>query len=396
MGSENNIDHTQIRIQKIKVKDLYKFACQVLSKAKKNDIVPIARHRALAYANNPYADENDIGLLVVYMGEKCLGYLGIMPGLLKVGDRFSKVHWFSTWYVPFEFRATSVGGMLIMNALSLKYDLVITGISKAAERVLRALGLREVTPLVYYVIEINRLALVFSLLQKVLSKTGVKPALTNVIFRIPERIFCSSVKKILYNALFYYYKGCMKEISYKEVTRIDDGSIEQRRYNASSKEFYRGTDIVNWMLQYKWIPESDKAEGVNLNYYFFNVRDISKFIALKVCSSNGGDYKGFLVLSVTSENLKTVLKVLDFHFFNHADYKYVLSLALKHARVYLADYIEFPVSLGTYIKGGILTKFLLRKKKRIYFCHPKDKNGFLATSLNDINLNYCDGDTAFT
>jgi hypothetical protein len=389
-------DDKQIRLQKIKVKDLYKFACQVVSKAKKNDVIPITKGRAVAYANNPHADENDIGLLVVYMGEKCLGYLGIMPGLLKAGDRFSKVHWFSGWYVPPEFRVTSIGGVLLMNAFSLKYDLVITGLSRIAQRVLRSLGLHEIAPLAYCVLEINRLALLFSLAQKALRKIGIKPTLTDVIFRIPERIFCSPIKKILYNMLFYYHKGGMEEISYKEVSKVGNGPIEQAKYNAASTEFYRGTEVVNWMLQDKWMPELEKAEEADLNYYFFNARDISKFIALEVYSPDRRDYKGFLVLSVTSEGLKTVLKVLDFHFFNYADYKYILPLALKYAKIYLSDYIEFPASLGVYIKGGILTKFLFQKKKRIYFCHPKDKNSLMAVSLNDIKLNYCDGDTAFT
>jgi hypothetical protein len=388
----------KIKIEKIKAKDLYKFTCQTLSRAKASDVVPITKHRALSHTNNPCADENDIALLVAYIEDKCAGYLGIMPGLLRIGDRFSKVHWFSTWYVPPEFRASSVGGMLIVNALSLKYDIIITGINRAAERVFRNLGLHELTPVEYYVIDINRinpLILILRLSQKILSKIEIKSGITNV-FRTPERIFSPLIRKILYNILYSHYKEYIEEICYKEVDKINKDSIGQVGYNATATEFYRGIDIINWMLRYKWILEPDQAEVSNLNYNFGNIQDVFKFITLKIYSSNGKNYKGFLVLSISSKNSETVLKVLDFHFSNQTDYKYVLSLALKYARAYPADYIKFPKSLSVYIKGGILTKFLLRKKNRIYFYHPKDRNSPLAISAKDINLNYCDGDTAFT
>ncbi len=182
----------KIRIERIKVKDLHEFACRTVSRTKENDVIPITKHRALAHTNNPYADENDIGLLVAYIGNQCIGYLGLMPGLLKEGDKFSKVHWFSTWFVPPEFRKTSVGLLLMMNALSLKYDLIATGISNETERICRGLGFHELGPLDYYVINVDRmnfLALTFRLLRNILSKIRIKSKITDAIIRASERIF---------------------------------------------------------------------------------------------------------------------------------------------------------------------------------------------------------------
>jgi hypothetical protein len=140
-------------------------------------ILPIGKPRALAYATNPCADENDIGLLVAYLGGQCIGYLGIMPGLLRRGDQFSKIYWLSTWFVPPEFRKTSVGLPLLLNALSLKYDLVVCGMTDEAERVYRGLRFRELGQLKYCIINfeiLNLLGLGLRVLRKILRKLGVQ------------------------------------------------------------------------------------------------------------------------------------------------------------------------------------------------------------------------------
>ncbi|MFQ5823911.1 MAG: hypothetical protein ACE5JB_07645 [bacterium] len=389
----------QIRIEKIRVKELHDFACRILDRTKDNDIIPISKHRALAYSKNPYADDNDIGLLVAYMGNKCIGYLGIMPGLLRTGNKFSKVYWFSTWYVPLEFRKTSVGSLLMMNALSVKYDFLANapGMSREAQRVYRALHFHELGPLDYYMITVERLNwfyVAFRLLQRILNKIGIDFEILDNLTRASVFIF-TPIRRIIYDLLLHNQANQqIKNISYKEVSEIDD-YLMQIKHRANSTGFYRDTDIINWMLKYKWILEPDKIETPKLNYRFAYVQDVFRYIALKVYSPDGKDYKGFMVLSVSSENLKTVLKVLDFCFLNRDDYKYIVSLALKYARTYKATNIVLPGSLATYIKDGVLMKFLLHKEYIFYFCHPKSRNSPLATSLNDIELQFCDGDIPF-
>ncbi len=389
----------RIRIQKIKSRDLYKFACQGLDEVKRDNIIPITKPLALALANNPCAGADDIGLLVAYAGDKCLGYLGLMPGLLKVGNSISKIYWFSSWYVPAKFRATSVGGMLIINALSLRYDIVTTGLSRAAIRVLRGMGLPELRPLEYCVIDIyriNLLSYIFYLLQRILTKIGVKQIITNSAFCLPERFLSFPVKKVIYNVLSFLHKHKGEDISYEEVSALEEKSIEQTQPNINSAKFYRNVDVMNWMLKYNWMPEYDKAEKVDLNYYFFKIRDVAKIVAVKVFAGNEKEYKGFFALSISAERMKRTAKVLDFNMFNKNDYKYIAPIMFEYARKYLADYIELPKDLERYINNNIVERVLLRKKKRVYFCRPKDKNSPLALFRDDITLDYCDGDIAFT
>ncbi len=392
-----SLPEEQIRIRKIRVKALETFALRTREAMKDNDIIPIGKHRALAHQNNPCADENDIGLLTAYLGERCIGYLGIMPGLLRRGDRFSKVHWLSTWYVVPELRKTSVGLQLLLSALSLKYDFVVCAMSYEAERVYRALRFSELGPLNYYVISfdiLNLLSLSFRALRKIVRRLGIKLEIFDKMIRLSTHIY-SPIRNALYDTVIYNGGVHLDRICYEEVRRFH-GDAREKRFDSHSTEFYRGKEIINWMLKYKWTTERDKAEIGDTSYYFAEIRDVMKFISLSVYSCNGKEYRGFLILSFSRANFYSVLKILDFGFHKAEDRKYVVFLALKYARTLAANYVELPESLIKYVKDSFVFRLLLSGKKRIYLSRPKASDSPLATFASDINLNYCDGDTPFT
>jgi hypothetical protein len=387
----------EIRIERIKAKSLYDFSIRLYDSAKKDGIIPIGKRRALAFSKNPYADENDIGLIVAHLGRRYIGYLGIMPGLLRAGNQYLKVHWLSTWFVTPEFRRTSVGLSLLLNALSLKYDFVVCGMSDEAEKVYRALHFRELGPLNYYVLKfylLDPVNLSLRLGRKILRKLGIQCQIPVIIIRL-YRFFWSPIITIFYEIFFRDKKNDIDNVSYLEVSEIPKDSKE-KTYHPTTMEFYRDTRIINWMLKYKWTKESKEIELPDLNYYFAEIRDVFKFISLKVYSSDGKEYKGFMILSFTVDNLDSVLKILDYHFFNTKDYKYIALVAFKYASIYKANLIEFPEELITNIDDSRLLKFLCTRKERIYLIGSKNKDSPLAALFNNIKLNYCDGDTPFT
>ena len=391
------MDPKGVKIEEVNVKDLYTFACQISRQYEDKSIIPITEHRALAQTKNPYADENDVGLLVAYVGKKCIGYIGILPGLLKIEDRFSKVYFPSTLYVTPEYRRYGLGKALVVHSMALNYDLVFTGVSESADRLYRKLNLYELESLDYYLIDFNR-ANIFLLApflwKKILARIGIHSKASDKAVRISGVLF-SPLKNLLYRILLSGQKKRLDKISYREVSKIHEEDLGSKA-DPKSKKFYRNESVINWMLQFKWVGERDEEKLENLNYHFSSAREFFKFLALKVFSSDEKDYKGFLVLSVSSNNLNTVLKLLDFHFSDRADYKYIFSLVVKYARVYQADTIVLPDSLDRYVKGHVLVRFLARKRKRTYFFSPKNNKSPLATQKNKIKLDYCDGDTPFT
>jgi GNAT superfamily N-acetyltransferase len=391
------MDPKEVKIEEVNVKDLYTFACQISRQYEDKSIIPITEHRALAQTKNPYADENDVGLLVAYIGKKCIGYIGILPGLLKIEDRFSKVYFPSTLYVTPEYRRYGIGKVLVLHSMALNYDLVFTGVSESADRLYRKLNLYELESLEYSVIDFNRVNIfLFAslLLKKILKGIGIRSIVSDKAARI-SRVLFSSFKKLLYRIVLSGQEKRLDEISYREVSKIHEEDMRGKD-NAQFIEFHRNASVINWMLQFKWVEKRDEEKLEDLDYYFSSVRESFKFIALKVFSSDEKDSKGFLVLSVSSNNLNTELKLLDFYCSDHADFKYIFSLVLKYARIHNADSIVLPDSLNRYIKSHKFVRLLIRRRKRTYFLYPKNEKSPLATLKNKITLNYCDGDTPFT
>jgi hypothetical protein len=160
--------------------------------------------------------------------------------------------------------------------------------------------------------------------------------------------------------------------------------------------FFRGVEAVNWMLKYPWVVSRSDTITDMPNYYFSGVREIFRYVAIEIRSPGAGLPKGFLVLSISHKKEKTRVKILDFHFNNPADCEIAVYLALKHAKVFLADRIEYPCSLEIYFKKTIGFKKLIKKQRRLYLFYPASSHSPLAVYKGKIAFNYCDADTAFT
>lgn len=384
-----------IRVEKVRVKDLYNFASRRYAEWAEGDLIPIGKQRSLACAHNPYADERDIGLLVAYLGGRCAGYLGIMPGLLRVGERFFKVHWLSTWYVPAHLRRTSVAVQLVLSAFGLGYDLMVTGMSREAEKVYRGLGFKEGKPLSYYVLSLRRcnlLGVALKGLSRIQRMASVEGKLRSEWIDASERLY-APLKRPLYRMLTR--KEELAGILWEETPRVAETSgFGEPRPGAA--QFFRGPEIVDWMLAYRWTVDRERVERADRDYYFAEVRDEFKHIGLKIFSAEGKACRGFLVLSLSRQKRNLVFKVLDFALANRDDHRRAAALVVKYARQCQADEVELPERLADHLRPRPVARALLVRKKRVNLGRPKCATSPLAEALGSIEPDYCDGDTAFT
>jgi len=388
-----------VRIEKIKVKDLYQFACEVSNKLSEGDVVPITKQRALAYANNPYADSDDIGLLVAYIKNRCIGYLGIMPGLLKINARFLKVYWFSTFFVATQLRQRGLGSILVKEAFSLNYDFLATSMSKFSKRVFIRSGMQEFGPLEYYTIDFrlsNPFGLLFRLFRQVLRKLELESHIINSLIMQTDRYYLPFIKNICYWFIARSLKTMddARDYHYEEMNKLKEEDLDKIQNNRPAVEFYRGIDAINWMLEYKWTKKTAEAEPLDYRYLFCELRDIFSFYSLKVYSADRKDYKGFMVLSFSSKSSHSVLKVLDFNISDDAS-KFASYLVLKYASIHRASCIELPNSFFLHTRNLLFLRPLSIKKRRPYLIYPKVKESELINRYKEISLSYCDGDSAF-
>lgn len=360
----------QIKIKEIKLKELPDFACAFFERANPEDIVPISRQRVLAQTHNPCAQPDDVVLLVAFSGDKCIGYHGLLPSLLQHHGRLSKVYWATTFYVSEAFRGRGIGKRLINEVKNYNIDFAVTGMTQGAEKTYLSAGLNVLGPVVFYQLQMEK---VFGF-----------------------KLFYQVVKRFLYRCWLGRQPIDFQGFNYRPVDQIN---MELKRKEVISKPapvFHRDIEMVNWMLKYPWVLSRDAAQGRKENYHFARVRDIFKYIALEIYSQRGNVLKGFLVLSVSHKKGKTAIKILDYDLKDLSGLKVIFNLSLKFAARYLADRIDMPLEFQIYLGSKFFEKYLIKKKKRSYVYYPGSATSPLASFADQIVLNYCDGDTAFT
>lgn len=343
-----------MRIKEVRIRDLYRFACEV-ARGSARGVLPITKQRALSQTKNPYADGREVGLVAAYEGERCVGFSGMMPGLLKHGSRLIKVSWGSAIFVDPESRQSMLGLRLLT-----QWSGLFNGtLSSSLEAVVAPLG-QKIKPVTYY---------------RIHGSTRARNGKTAQEARRTQR------------RLF-------EAIVVRAVPRIDEEETRER-YGADSTVFYRDHRAINWMLRFPWIRELKPGEP-DSRYVFSDARDVFRYEALRVYSARSGAYKGFLVLSVSSSGAPryTVLKLLDFHFPSRGDKRFLLPIVHERARDCQAHAIEVSRAAGRSLPGSILAlQDVLTIRRPVYFA---SNGAALSVPLSSIQGDYCDGDATFS
>ena len=348
-----------VQIEWVRIRDLVAFAQTAASDPAYADTSPTCLLRAASQAANPHAAPDDVALLVAYHAGRCVGYHGLLPGALRTADGLSKVSWLITFYVAPAFRGRGIGARLVREALALSVDLVATGITRAAERVYRVSGFRD------------------------LGELGCR--------RFSVESYPRPARWLVYALI------CGRLRDRWPVRPVACISTEAVRgwECAAAPLFPRGVDTVNWMLTHPWVVSRPDAAPDVPAYYFSSVRDLFRFEAYEVGSATDGA-RGAFVLSASRRKGKTQVKLLDGFFPDPAHTAAAGVVALRRGRDLLAHRIDFPLSLEGFIDGSRLLRRLTRRKSHLTLYHPRDPESPLTCCAGKIRLNYCDGDSAFT
>jgi GNAT superfamily N-acetyltransferase len=389
----------QIKIKKIKLGDLCDFASDIIANPSFEKVAPISSMRAASQSKNPYGRPEDVALLVAFSGNQCVGYHGLLPAIFNHGDNLASVYWATTFYVAPDFRGQGIGKCLLEEIKNAKIDFIVTQMTESAERAYRSAGYQDIGTLGYFQLRVDRLdylAGFFDAITRLVSKKGRDPKyMLPGLIRLKRTVY-NFIKKIFYRIAAAKSLRQPGRFSWKVVDQINASWWGALDRHLNEPAFFRGPEAVNWMLKYPWVvSRSDKRTDVP-NYYFSDVREIFRYVAIEISSPGEGQPKGFVVLSISHKKEKTRAKILDFHFKDPTDRKIAVCLALKYAKFFLADRIEYPGSLEIYFKKTIGFKKLTKKQRRLYLYYPASSNSPLAAYKNQIVFDYCDGDTAFT
>jgi hypothetical protein len=382
-------------IEKVRVKDLPAYALRFTGNQNQQDTIPITCQRARAQANNPHADEQDIGLLVAYEDRRCIGYLGIMPGLLKVNNSLSKVYWFSTFFTALHARGKGAGLALVREAFSLGYDFVSSPLTGTrSEQVFVQAGMQKLAVWEYRAVDIRALNLVtlpLRLIRLILHLARKDIPRLNLAISTLDRLCLPVLKNIFWGLLALSVRRYCPE--FKKSGIISDDFSGRLSARAFPVEFYRDTAIINWMIACKWLRERNQADSVDTRYFFSGLPEVFEFIPLEIRNAANDAREGFIVLSRSVNNGgRSVLKVLDLYY---GDYAQIARIILTISAQYKVSCIEYSRELAPFLEKNIMMKLLSVIKNRTYLCYPASGHSPLAEAMHTIHYDYCDGDNAF-
>ncbi len=379
---------SKTRIQNVMVKDIYEFTCQALEAQGPEDIAPLSRHRARAWTKNPCAAPDDIALLVAYAGDRCTGYLGLVPMLLRADGKTEKVYWTSTFYVAPEYRTSGVGALLVMRMLALPVNLAATCVSEQAQVLYEKLNFQSIAPLDYYALDLQQANIPLRLIRKAVQHFNKNAA---TALEKKGGLGLSPIRALLYRIFLSGWRKRCKEYSVRQIQSLSENRFEVEQDDDSPVRFFRNMETINWMLEHHWV--TTQADQATPNYYFDDYRECFSYRVLEVMDSQQHNL-GFVILWLSRRHGCSNVQVLDYHFYDTADKNLLFGIVIEVALMFKADRISLPDDCVTEIFAATLARHLFKKVTRAY--HVRFTLGSQAKeTASRLSLNFCDGDAPF-
>jgi GNAT superfamily N-acetyltransferase len=391
----------QFKIKKIRLKDIDRFARQASSLAPYQSMVPISRRRALSQLYNPYGRPDDVALLVALHKNQCIGYQGLLPGLLFHHNKMKRIYWSTAFFVSAEYRGTGVAGRLLDEIKTLHIDFAVTRMTPGAQQAYMKAGFKDLGDLTYYQLRMEKIRNLESIWQAAVTSfssalnTAETSGLNSTAPAAEDAIYRQS-KTIYYQQLLSDSIPKPPPVQHTAVAQIDGRAQQMIQRRLNGPRFFRGIEALNWMLEYRWLISAAHEKVAAEPYYFSLVSELFDYVALEIYSADQHELRGFLILSVQVKKGRTWVKILDYAFDDPSDDDLTAYHALMVARKFSADRLEFPADLLNYFEQNPLLQPLIKKQQRRYLFYPRSKGSVLEGCVGKIRLDYCDADTTFT
>ncbi len=386
-----------IRIQHVRLRDLVRFASNFLANGDSSHAAPITLARAKAHAKNPHARDSDVALLAAFDGQRCVGYIGRLPGVLRTQGADERVFWITTFFLEEGYRGMGLGKLLLKELVDLKEDLVTSRVTEKAENAMVSLGMKILGELPYFQIRVERGHVSGPLFEALglLACLGGRSNLLSRFLELLEKAVAALEKRFFYASISGLLTQLARGCRFQTAEHIEESDFFPEQW-PSPPFFYRGPETIEWMLKNKWVFSKDDAKDEVPNYYFSGAKALFEYVPVRLFSKRTGEYKGFLITCASTQKKRIQVRVLDNMLANDDEIPAACAAALSHARAVRADRIEIPQKWGLFLKPNPVWKSFLKKQTRTYLYWPTSGESALEKAKGKIALDYCDGDIAFT
>ena len=353
---------------------LYNFICSEQYARLIN--VPISKHRAISQINNPRADKDDILLIAQFDENKTIGYLGILPDYIFIGNNKEKIGWLSCFWVDEEYRSQNIAAILFLKAMKAYNEKIfITNIVPWLEPIYQKTKL--FFPTKYQ--SGFRGYLRFNL-------SGILPSKNKLfqkfgsLFKLSDCLF-NSVADLRFT---FNKKRHLPGINYDYLTSLNEIPDEFIEKYITDNWTRRSKTELNWIVKNPWLIEGIEKDIQSSKYYFSYIS--SQFFTQIIRFSNNANKPiGILIINVRNRNLTMPYLFCDKENLGIvAKFIIYTMVSLKLNMVTL-----FHEDIASYF-FQIKTPFIFRKKiKKSFFISKKFE------AIDKLNFQDGDGDCAF-
>lgn len=341
----------------------------------------ISKHRLYAHYKNPTLEDSDIVLLLAYLDDELVGYMGVFIDKIFIDATVQKIGWLSTWWVHPKTKGTGVGREILNTMYSEnKGQIGISQFTPSAKRVYDKSGY-------------------FTTLKE---SRGIKAVLrSNLSFVIPTLFAKTKRLKSLFNYIdcfinFFidlklafqkvFLASKLKNVTIEYLSVIDDETLSViHQYNKNDIS-NKDKAFFEWMKAYNWVQKAPLLNFTNRDRYEFSMYDHEfEFSYIKINKEN--NCIGFIVL----QKRNYVLKVL-FTYFDDMTHTNIVSdiIKLQSITQNTREIICYDDAICSNLKKSTL--FLYRTKK---VKHSIISKTFNKTNFDAVRVNFGDGDCSF-
>lgn len=362
-----------VNIKRYKVSELLAF---VESSIYSNmAIVPISRHRAKSYVQNPRANPDDVVLYMAYVDDELVGYRTLLPDTIFAGQDIHRVAWLSGNWVNPKFRRKGIASALFSEAFA-DWDgkLIFTNYaleSKAVYDKTERFNLIQSSKGVRLYLR--------PCLTAILSKKGKGFRFFNPLLRILDALL-SLVNPLPFFAKMYRMKG----LHFEYLSFPDDELAKMFEQATANTPSQRKRQELEWVISNPWLVSSPLGDVVGQKYFFSSSPKRFDQSIIKVRCK--GNHLGFIminaadgVVSVPYASCSTENAIL------------FAKIIIKHSMVIGANRVTvYNGGIAKSMRGLKPFSWLSRIQYRNYFATK-----LVSTQLSNKTFLDGDGDCAF-
>ena len=346
-----------------------------------NSFLKATPHRLLAHLNNPNLGDDDIALLITFLDNKIIGYMGIYIDHIHIGGEIQKIGWLSTWWLHPSTARKGIGKEMLKKMYDLNHGKIgISQFTPSAKRVYDKSGY------FYYLKKLEgcKIDLSFNLGYLLPAYRSYLKSMTP-IFRFADTVF-NALNSVRLGKAYRLYEKSLEDISIDYLTYIDDKTRAFLSDKQKNNLTQRDGDFFQYIKTFQWIEEAPLLDLVNNNYSFSGYNQNFNIYLVKVENENS-EIMGFVSLLRKDHDLK-VLQV----FYENEKHPIIAKMIIMHG-------IKLKVKTIITYDEKISNEFKQLKQSRIRY-KKKTRESIISKAYGEIDYSkfdfqYGDGDCSF-